>query len=67
MKGASPLDYQERMADAEDEAAVAALAALDHNRNEETPARTLKRARASEEQAAFHRWLARRLRAFGFR
>jgi hypothetical protein len=66
MKGASPLDYQQRMAIAEQEAEAAALDALADTYEPEARARTMTSARASAEQAAFHRWLARRLRVFGF-
>jgi hypothetical protein len=67
MKGAPPLDYQQRMAVAEDEAAAATLEAIDETRDPEARARLLTRARASAEQAAIHNWLVRRLRAFGYR
>ena len=67
MKGTPPLDYQERMARAEDEAAAASLEALGRTSDNDARSRILTSARRSSEQAAFHRWLARRLRAFGFR
>ena len=67
MKGASPLDYQERMAVAEDEQASASLEALAETRDPRARAGIMTKARASAEQAAFHRWLAGRLRALGFR
>ena len=67
MKCASPLDYQEQMAVAEDEQASASLAALAATPDSRVRAGIMTKARASAEQAAFHRWLARRLRALGFR
>jgi hypothetical protein len=67
MKGTPPLDYQERMAKAEDEAAAASLEALGQICDSDARSRVMTSARRSSEQAAFHRWLARRLRAIGFR
>lgn len=67
MKGGRPLDYQQRMAIAEQEAAAASLEAIAETRNPDDRARLITHARASAEQAVTHNWLARRLRAFGFR